>query len=149
MASSIAPEDWAITDYIELHEVLGGIELGVLETSHDILMSLMEDSQGDDQELDRLNDFIQSLEAEIHRGTADGPSLVSETVYGPTYDGEDLSDDFSWMDMELVPSSLVQGMEGLDEEMNCAAEIEHVDVHLTEEAKYSRLWHELCDEMME
>ncbi|KAK4796297.1 hypothetical protein SAY86_028623 [Trapa natans] len=138
MAASILPE--------ELHEGFGGIDVGVLESSHDILMSLMEDSQGDEQEFDRLNDFIQSLEAEIHLGATEGLGLGPETTYGPAYDGEDPSDDFSWIDMESVPSSLLQGVNWCTEGLG---EFEHVDVHLTEEATYSKLWHELGDGMME
>lgn len=173
MASSLALENQAVTDYVKLCEGFEGLDVEALKMNDDILKSLLEeDSPGDDQEYDRLNEVIRSLEAEIHRGTTDGLNLGSKTISCSTYDGEgladnvrgragshdwsELSDDFSWIDLDTVPSSLVEGMnwcmEEFGEEMNYAAEFEHADQRVLytyrEEATHSTLWHELNDEMM-
>lgn len=174
MASSRALETRSADDNIRFHEYFQGLDVEVLEIDTAVLMSLLEDSLADDQEYDRLNDVIRSLEAEIHQDTADGHDLrthtrvirdgdenpgIDNTERPGSRDWSDSSGDFSWTDMDTVTSFLGEGMnwymEELGDGMNCEAEFRYFgdyyccpQVYSMEEATYESLWQETSDVKM-
>ncbi|KAK4744393.1 hypothetical protein SAY87_010705 [Trapa incisa] len=143
MASSLASEDQASAahDIKLLGEYFEGVCGEVLEINNAVLMSLLEDSQGDSQEFDQLNDMIQSLEAEIYQNSTDGHGLgmciignSDEDDENPaanisgrfgSYDWPYPAEDFGWMDMDTVLPALEEYMDWYIEEsqfgdeMNC------------------------------
>lgn len=174
MASSLALETWSADDNIKFHEYFQGLDVELLEIDTAVLMSLLEDPLADDQEHDRLNDVIRSLEAEIHQGTTDGDYLRTHTrVIGDgdenqridntgrprSCDRSDSSGDFSSTDMDTVTSFSGEGlswyMEELGDGMNCEAELGCIgdcyycpQVYSMEEATYESLWQETSDGKM-
>uniref|UniRef100_A0A5B7ASK9 Uncharacterized protein n=1 Tax=Davidia involucrata TaxID=16924 RepID=A0A5B7ASK9_DAVIN len=108
MASS-KPENWAC---INGNDDFDNFE--VTEINGALLMSLLEESQGEECDDERLRSVIQSLEAEIDSNMMDGHDSLVETEWGSQLsgggqvDGHDCSTshdlDFNWMDMEMVPS---------------------------------------------
>ncbi|OWM81020.1 hypothetical protein CDL15_Pgr007051 [Punica granatum] len=179
MASSLVLESRGIANNVKLHEDFEGIDVEVLEINSSILKSLLEDAQGDDQDYDQLNDVIRSLEAEIDPSSLAGHDLgthtkvindlvagdENSTINSRGRDGsrdwsEYSSDDFSWIDMDTVPSSPGEGMdwymEEFGDEMNCLTQFgcigdyyQYPQVYSSEEPAYGSLWHETSHEMME
>ncbi|KAK4803717.1 hypothetical protein SAY86_003534 [Trapa natans] len=140
MASSVARES---AGDIKLGEHFEGLCGELLEINNSLLMALLEDSQGDSLEYDRLDDMIQSLEAEIHQSTTGGHGLGTHIIGNSDEDGEnhaanisgrfgcydwsDSSEDFGWIDIDTVLPALEEDMNWytdefhFDDEMNCVS----------------------------
>ncbi|KAK4753143.1 hypothetical protein SAY87_021941 [Trapa incisa] len=73
---------------IKLGEHFEGLCGELLEINNSLLMALLEDSQGDSLEYDRLDDMIQSLEAEIYQSTTGGHGLGTHIIGNSDEDGE-------------------------------------------------------------
>ncbi|KAJ7948850.1 putative Heat stress transcription factor B-4b [Quillaja saponaria] len=139
--------------FINGEDEFDGLE--VLEMDGDLLMSLLEESQTDERDEDQLNSLIRSLEAEIKVDTMEGQDLVSniigEECSGQSWkvgqmDGRDCSvshdfDEFGWVDMDVVPSSLGEDMNWY---MNpYGGEMDGIIEFIgNEDEHYSKIYHE-------
>ncbi|XP_073284049.1 uncharacterized protein [Primulina huaijiensis] len=100
--ASVVAENW---EYMEKQED----DFESLEFSHvnqGLLMSLLDETQVDDCDDERLTKVIQSLEAEIKPDD----SHDSNEYWNDESSGQDWSmphdfDDHNWMDMEFAPSA--------------------------------------------
>ncbi|XP_059664514.1 uncharacterized protein LOC132310349 [Cornus florida] len=116
MASAL-PENWS---HINGSDDFDQFEVPEINTA--LLMSLLEESQVEECDDERLRSVIQSLEAVIDPNRLDGHDSLVEMEWGSgnlngcttPSDGEQLNGqdcstsldlDFSWMDVEMVPSS--------------------------------------------
>ncbi|KAA8526708.1 hypothetical protein F0562_009063 [Nyssa sinensis] len=116
MASSSLPENWAC-----INGNGDSDKFEVTEIDSAILMSLLEESQGEECDDERLKSVIRSLEAEIDPTMMDGHDSLVELGWGTAnmdgcqlsvggqVDGQDCLTshdlDFNWMELDTVPSS--------------------------------------------
>ncbi|KAJ0046268.1 hypothetical protein Pint_04916 [Pistacia integerrima] len=138
MASMVA-ETWAI---INGEDDSNGVEISKFNNA--LLMSLLEESYGEEYNDEQVNRVIQSLEAEINSNMFDDEDGQNSLA----------SMEFEWAEMELVPSSP-------SDDMNCFVDhceneldlmVEYGDVGdynsqiysvvSSEENGFSSLWHE-------
>ncbi|KAJ4726563.1 putative Heat stress transcription factor B-4b [Melia azedarach] len=153
--ASLAAENWVNYDGIEVSEFDGAL-----------LMSLLEESNGEGYNDEQLNRVIQSLEAEINEQNMvewDDLAMESELLLSDEEDGQNClaSTDFGWADnMELVPSSPSEDMNWSNYMDQCELHLDNLldfegvpdysqinfnVVEAEEQQGFSSLWHETCD----
>lgn len=121
--ASIAPENLDGVDVLKLNSVF--------------LMSLLEESQGEEYNDEKLESFIRSLEEELNPTTMEDQDSVIDSRVLICNDVQ-VMDEFSWDDMELEgasPSSLSKDGLSLymdfhgDDQMDCFVEFGGVTDH--------------------
>ncbi|XP_031250315.1 uncharacterized protein LOC116108185 [Pistacia vera] len=154
MASMVA-ETWAI---INGEDDSNGVEISKFNNA--LLMSLLEESYGEEYNDEQVNRVIQSLEAEINANMLEaGDDLAMEPEFLGLSDDEDgqnssASMEFEWAEMEPVPSSPSYDMnwfvDHCENELDLMVEYGDVgdynsqiySVVSSEENCFSSLWHE-------
>ncbi|PIN16645.1 hypothetical protein CDL12_10703 [Handroanthus impetiginosus] len=162
MASSMVAENW---DYADGHDGSESLELS--QINQNLLMSLLDETQIDDCDDERLINVIRSLEAEID---FDGQHAIDNAMWesdlvdcqssNDELNGQDRSLphdnlDLHWMDMETIPSSPSgamgnwymdhngQGIMGSGNEFGGAKNYSNFwNGTPLEEQDYGSLWHE-------
>lgn len=81
MASSSVSENWVLINGDV--DSSGGSEVSEMNSSAGFLMSLLEETQSEDYDNERLSSLIQSLEAEIGHGRMDGGGASMEPMMDP------------------------------------------------------------------
>ncbi|KAL0353932.1 UNVERIFIED_CONTAM: hypothetical protein Sangu_0974500 [Sesamum angustifolium] len=121
MASTVA-ENWEYAD--TTHDCSENFELS--QINHSLLMSLLDETQVDDCDDERLTNVIRSLEAEIdysgHDYAYDHNTIWENDLVDCQSSNDESNDqdcllqqddlDLHWMDMETIPSSPSGGMGG-------------------------------------
>ncbi|KAL6975551.1 hypothetical protein U1Q18_024345 [Sarracenia purpurea var. burkii] len=164
MAATSVPENWACINGGDEYEF---DKFEVLEINGTLLVSLLEESQVEECDDERLTSVIRSLEAEIYPIKIGDHNLPTLLEWGSSsdncqpsdaaqVDGQDCSAahdlDFHWMDVEMDPSSPSDGManwymdpcgdelEGIIEFGGIGDSLIFFGVPLEEELSYGTLW---------
>ncbi|KAK6157455.1 hypothetical protein DH2020_011703 [Rehmannia glutinosa] len=161
MASMVA-ENWECVDGRD-----GSEKFELSQTNHNLLMSLLDETQIDDCDDERLRKVIRSLEVEINSDGHDygfDNTILWESELMDCQSSNDESDghdcsiqhgdlDLHWMDMETMPTSPSGGMgswymdhhgqgmvSGVTDQFGWAKN--YYSVNPFEEQDYGSLWHE-------
>ncbi|KAL8507852.1 hypothetical protein ACS0TY_018408 [Phlomoides rotata] len=147
MASMVA-ENW---DQMDGHDDSNNFELS--PRNHNLLMSLLDETQFDECDDERLKHVIRSLEAEIDStshfafddGTWASDVVDCESSINESYglNSSTIRDDldFRWMDIDIVPSSPSGDMDHLQGHGNEIGWLNNFP-YLEADQDYGSLWHE-------